>query len=198
MMRPMRPARACNAEADVLTAVRADAFENGVLKMLKKLEEVVIVFCIAAIMVIMNVNIVLRHMFNMSWSPTEEICLILVVIFTFIGSAYAARIGAHLFASFLFDIPFISYRFKKFLAVTISFVTGVVALYVAYLGIDFVKLTYNSVRTTAVLGIPFYTFYVTLPIGFTLIAWESFKCLIKNVRSKGKYYLGSDCDLEGK
>jgi TRAP-type C4-dicarboxylate transport system permease small subunit len=166
--------------------------------MLKKLEEVVVVFCIVAIMVIMNVNIVLRHVFNMSWSPTEEVCLVMVVIFTFIGSAYAARIGAHLFASFLFDIPFISYRFKKLLAVTIALITGIAALYVAYLGIDFVRLTYNSARSTAVLGIPFYTFYVTLPVGFALIAWESFKCLIKNIRSKGKYYLGSDCGTEDK
>jgi len=166
--------------------------------LLKKLEEIIIVFCIAAITIIMNVNIVLRHVLNMSWSPTEEVCLIMVVIFTFVGSAYATRIGAHLFASFLFDIPVVSHKFKKMLAIIVSIVSGLAAAYVAYIGIDFIRLTYNSARTTAVLGIPFYTFYSMLPIGFALIAWQNFRCLLKNLRSKEEYYLGSDCGPGGK
>lgn len=166
--------------------------------MLKKIEEFIIVFCIVAITVIMNVNIVLRHVFNMSWSPTEEVCLIFVVIFTFVGAAYATRTGMHLFASFLFDIPVISIRFKKCLAVVICIVSGLTAAYIAYLGIGFIRFTYFSSRTTASLGIPFWTFYIALPIGFALIAWESFTCLIKNLKSKDKYYLGSDATPGGK
>ena len=158
---------------------------------MKKIEEIIIVICIIAITIIMNVNIVLRHFFNMSWSPTEEICLILVVVFTFIGSAYATRIGAHLFASFLFDLPMISFRFKKFFATLISFVSGATAVFVAYLGIDFIRLTYISGRTTPVLGIPFYWFYAALPVGFALIAWHSMVCFRENFRSD-KYCIGMD------
>lgn len=160
--------------------------------MLKKLEEIIIVISIMAITIIMNVNIILRYVFNKSWSPTEEVCLIFVVVFTFIGAAYAARIGSHLFASFLFDIPAISVKFKKALAVIISLINGIAAVFVAYLGINFVKLTYISGRTTPSLGVPFFIFYIALPIGFVLIAWESFKCLIKNLRTKDRYYLSPD------
>lgn len=165
--------------------------------MLKKIEAFVIVFSIVAITIIMNVNIVLRHVFNRSWSATEELCLIFVVIFTFVGSAYATKIGAHLFASFLFDIPRIPFLFKKKLAVAISVITGVTAAYVTYLGIDFIVLTYGSGRITPVMGIPYYLFYVFLPIGFALITYENVICLIKNLRIKDKYYLGSDNEKEG-
>lgn len=165
--------------------------------MLKKIEEIIVIACIAAITVIMNVNIVLRHIFKMSWSPTEEVCLILVVVFTFIGSAYATRTGAHLFASFLFDIPIVSIRLKKFLATIISLISGLTACYIVYIGIDFIKITFDSSRTTAVLGIPFWTFYLALPIGFVLIAWESFVCLMKNIRSKDNYYLSSESESGG-
>lgn len=158
---------------------------------MKKIEEIIIVFCVIAITVVMNVNIVLRYVFNMSWSPTEEVCLVLVVVFTFIGSAYAARIGAHLFASFLFDIPTISLRFKKALAIIIALVSGVTAAYVAYLGIEFIELTYNSGRTTPALGIPFYLFYSSLPVGFVLIAWQELRSVIQNIRSD-KYCIGPD------
>ena len=164
---------------------------------LKKIEEIIIVACNAAITINLNLNIILRHIFNMSWSPTEEVCLILVVVFTFIGSAYATRTGAHLFASFLFDIPIVSIKFKKVLATIISLISGLTACYIVYLGIDFIKMTFNSSRTTAALGIPFWTFYLALPIGFVLIAWESFSCLLKNIRSKDKYYLSSDPESGG-
>lgn len=163
---------------------------------MKKIEEIIIVFCIIAITLIINVNIVLRHVFNMSWSPTEEICLILVVVFTFIGSAYATRIGAHLFASFLFDIPAVSRRFKKKLAIVVSLVSCLTAGYVTYLGIYFVHTTYVSTRVTPVLGIPFYTFYMALPVGFALITWQSLRCMIKNIRSED-YYLGAECKPGG-
>lgn len=162
--------------------------------MLKKLEEFIIVACIAAVTIIMNVNIILRHVMNMSWSPTEEVCLILIVVTTFIGSTYATRTGSHLFASFLFDIPMISPKFKKALALVISITSGLTAAYIVYLGIDFIRMTYNSARTTAALGIPFWTFYLSLPIGFMLITCESFICVSKNLRDKDAYYLGSDSD----
>ena len=164
--------------------------------LLKKLEEIIIVFCIVAITLIMNVNIVLRHIFNMSWSPTEEVCLVFVVVFTFIGSAYATRTGAHLFASILFDLPFVSHKFKKALAIVIATVTGGTAVYIAYLGIEFIQLTYNSARTTAALGIPFWTFYLSLPIGFVLIAYESFVCLKNNLTIKDKYFLSAEIKEE--
>lgn len=156
--------------------------------MLRKAEEVLIAFCIIAISVIMNVNVVMRYVFNSSWTPTEEVCLILVVLITFIGSAHATRIGMHLFASLIFDIPTVPVRFKKFLAVVISVVCTVLCLVLAYQAVFFVQQNYVSNRTTPSLGIPFYTFYAVLPVSFLLMAWHNARIVLMNVRMRGEGY----------
>ena len=152
---------------------------------IKKIEEYAIIFCILMITAVMNANVVMRYVFNQSWTPTEEVCLILVVIVTFIGSAHAVRIGMHLFASILFDLPFLSAKTKKFLAVFISAACALLCVVIVYVGCQLVMATKTSGRTTPSLGIPFYLFYAVLPIGFSLMFCQYSVNIYKNLTGAG-------------
>lgn len=164
--------------------------------MLKKAEEALVAFCIISITAIMNVNVVMRYVFNSSWTPTEEVCLILVVLMTFIGSVNAARIGLHLFASLVFDIPAIPQKFKKSLAIVISVVCAALCLLLACLAIQFVGQNYASHRTTPSLGIPFYVFYCVLPVAFLMMAWHNIRAAALNLKMREGYALAPEKEEE--
>lgn len=164
--------------------------------MLRKAEEMLIAFCILAISAIMNVNVVMRYVFNSSWTPTEEVCLILIVLVAFVGSAHATRIGMHLFASLIFDIPAVPVRFKKILAVVISAVCAALCLVLAWQAVIFVRQNYVSNRTTPSLGIPFYTFYIVLPVSFLLMAWHNARIFLLNLKTRDGYALAPEKEGE--
>jgi TRAP-type C4-dicarboxylate transport system permease small subunit len=92
--------------------------------------------------------------------------------------------GMHLFASFLFDIPNVPRKLKKLLAIVISAVSAAFCLILAFLAAQLVMQTYMSGRTTPSLGIPFYTFYIALPVSFVLMALHNARALICNLRQK--------------
>ena len=163
--------------------------------MLRKIEEFLIAFSILAITLVMNVNVVMRYIFNSSWTPTEEVCLIFVVIVTFLGSAYATRIGMHLFASLIFDLPMVPVKLKKFLATAISIVCALLCALLAFYAIQFVQQNYVSGRTTPSLGIPFYSFYIILPISFALMSWYNVRIALANFKIEG-YTLAADAEDE--
>jgi TRAP-type C4-dicarboxylate transport system permease small subunit len=153
--------------------------------MLRKIEKTAITFSILAITVIMNVNVIMRYAFNRSWTPTEEVCLIFVVIITFVGSAYATRVGMHLFSSLVFDLPFVPDGVKKGLAIAISGICSVLCLVLAVVAVGFVRQNYVSGRTTPSFGIPFYIFYMALPLSFTLMAYHYARNIFANIRRNG-------------
>lgn len=132
----------------------------------------------------MNVNVIMRYFLSSSWTPTEEVCLILIVIVTFMGSAHATRVGLHLFASLVFDLPIVPVKCKKALAILISVVCTGLCLLLAVLAAEVVKQNYTSGRTTPSLGIPFFVFYTVLPVSFLLMAWHNARTILANVKNK--------------
>jgi TRAP-type C4-dicarboxylate transport system permease small subunit len=90
----------------------------------------------------------------------------------------------HLFASLLFDLPNVPGKFKKLLAIAISTVSALFCLILAFLAAQFVRQNFLSGRTTPSLGIPFYTFYVILPVSFALMALHNARALMCNLRQR--------------
>lgn len=159
--------------------------------MLKKIEALVLGFSIIAITGVMIFNVIMRYIFNSSWTPTEEVCLILIILVTFIGSSYAAKRGNHLFASILFDIPSINFRVKKIIAIFIALVNTGLSIVIVYLGGKYVISNYLSARFTPALGIPFYLFYWVVPLGFLSIGIQNVRVIQKNFKENG-YSLSPD------
>jgi TRAP-type C4-dicarboxylate transport system permease small subunit len=159
--------------------------------MLKKIEALVLGFSIIAITGVMIFNVIMRYIFNSSWTPTEEVCLILIILVTFIGSSYAARRGNHLFASILFDIPLINFRVKKIIAIFIALANTGLSIVIVYLGGKYVISNYLSARFTPALGIPFYLFYWVVPLGFMSMGIQNVRIIQKNFKENG-YSLSPD------
>jgi len=163
---------------------------------LKKAEKALIAFCVCAIALIMNANVIMRYVFNRSWTPTEEMCLILVVIVTFVGSAHATRMGMHLFASLIFDVPLIPLKIKRFLTIIIHAVCSALCSWLTILALQFVRQNYISHRTTPSLGIPFYTFYCVLPLAFALMAWQNARTAVLNLKMKESFVISPEREDE--
>ncbi len=153
--------------------------------MFKKIEAAVLSFSIIAITGIMIFNVIMRYVFNSSWTPTEELCLIFIIVVTFIGCSYATRRGNHLFASILFDIPLLNFRVKKIIAIFIALVNASLSIVIVYLGGKYVISHYLSARVTPVLGIPYYLFYWVVPLGFLLMGIQNVRTIQKNFKEKG-------------
>lgn len=162
----------------------------------EKVEYFIMSWTIIGITAVMIFNVVARYLFNRSWTPTEEICLILVIVSTFTGCNYAARKGEHLFVSLIFDIPMIPKGFKRALAAIISGVCSVSCVIIGWYGVQYVIGNYLTGRTTPSLGIPMYIIYIAFPAGFFMMAFQFIRSFIKNVKDKD-YYLGPEMSQRG-
>lgn len=159
--------------------------KEGIILLFKKIEELVLGFSIIAITGVMLFNVIMRYVFNSSWTPTEEVCIILIIVVTFIGSSYAAERGNHLLSSMLFDSPLINFRVKKIIVIFIALVNTSLSIVIVYLGANYVRAHYLSGRFTPALGIPFYLFYWVVPLGFLLMGIQNVRIIQKNFKEKG-------------
>lgn len=163
---------------------------------LAKIEKYIMAWSIIGITVVMIFNVVARYFFNQSWTPTEEVCLTLVIISTFLGAGYAARRGEHLFVSVLFDLPVVPVVLKRLLALAISGICFAACLLIGWYGVKYVIGSYHTGRVTPSLGIPMYLIFLAFPTGFFMMAWQFFRNFRKNLGARG-YYLGPDVEREG-
>ncbi|BEU88302.1 hypothetical protein TAMA11512_17660 [Selenomonas sp. TAMA-11512] len=92
-------------------------------QLLTQIENWVSIICLVCMTAIAFANVVSRYVFSASFSFSEEITTYMFVILSLIGAAIAARRGAHLGFTAIFDI--FSPKTKRFLA-SISALLGTV------------------------------------------------------------------------
>jgi TRAP-type C4-dicarboxylate transport system permease small subunit len=158
-----------------------------------RIEKFIMSWSIVGITAVMIFNVIARYFFNKSWTPTEEVCLTLVIVSTCVGASYAVRKGEHLFVSVIFDLPMIPVRFKRFLSIMISSVGCFTCTAIGWYGIQYVMSTYRMGRVTPSLGIPMYLIYIAFPAGFLVMAFHFFHGIRKNLRS-ATYFLGPEAE----
>ncbi len=159
-------------------------------KGLRKFEEFILGYGILAMAVMLIGNSVSRTVFSNSWKFAEEIGQMFMIIVTFVGTSYAARIARHIVMSAIFDLS--PFRVKKVFLYVTSIITGGAMIYLGYLSTQYVITVYGSARITPALGIPMWTFYAFVPLGFFLTAVQYFISLVLNITEKEELYLGSE------
>lgn len=157
-----------------------------------KIEKFILAWSIIAITCVMIFNVFARYLFNRSWTPTEEICLTLVIFSTFLGAGYATRKGEHLFVSVIYDLQFFSVYTKRSLLLILSLVSCVVCIFGFVYGSSYVYANYLNNRVTPALGIPMYIVYIAIPAGFVLMAVHYWRNVLRNIRNRKNYSLGPD------
>ena len=135
-------------------------------------------------------NFLSRNLFNISWNAAEEIGLMLLIVLTFVGVSYCARLGRHVRMSILVDLA--PHKIKKILLIVTYLVTAFLMFYLAWLGWAWVLKTYNTYRVSPVLRLPLYIVYCAVPFGFFLAGVQYVLIAVKNVVDHDTVWIGLD------
>lgn len=140
---------------------------------------------ILAMAVVMGTNVLGRLLFGAGIMGTSEITVLLIVLITFIGTSYAARLARHISMSAVYDQ--LSGTPRKALLVVICLGTAVLMFYLAWKSAAYTMDIYTRGRTTSALRIPMWTIYTAVPAGFTLAGVQYVLTAARNLTSREIY-----------
>ncbi|SDD60976.1 TRAP transporter small permease [Rhodospira trueperi] len=145
------------------------------------------------IMAAMSVaNVVGRFVLGESLFFVEELNRFLIVLITFVGLGYAARMGRHIRMSALYDaLPDTA---RKVLMVVICLVTSAAMFVLAWYAYAYVVSVQESGRIAAALRIPVYLTFVWVPIGFVITGIQYLLTAVANLTRPDVYISASVID----
>ena len=148
----------------------------------EKFEKIVIASSVILMTVLLIANVIMRVMVNNSLASTEEIGRFLLVTMTFVGSAYAARIGRHIRMSAVYDM--FSSQVRRVLMTIISLSTSGALFVVTYYCVQYVRFLFESGRVSNSLEIPMYLVMFLVPVGMFLMSVQYLATAIVNLAKK--------------
>jgi len=155
--------------------------DHGVGLVLNGIEVTILVFCVAALAVLLITNVFARTFFQSIYFA-EEISKFLVMLMTFIGVSYGVRKARHIrMGAFLDAMP---PKMEKVFLIVISVVSAIVMGMMAWFSYRYLANAMNMGHMTPALRVPKWTFYVIVPIGFGLACIQYVRTIIKNLVEK--------------
>lgn len=152
-------------------------------KFFDHVEEIILVFSLSIMLAITFGNVLSRKFLHLSWAFAEELTVILFIFSSLIGAAIAAKNGALIGLTILFDVcpP----KFRKVFHVVLLVASGFFTYIMVYYGIDMVISEYQSKMTTPALGLPEWIFGLAIPIGCAFLGFRLIQFSIKEILKKG-------------
>ena len=147
--------------------------------MCESIEKIIVSYSILTMALVAILNVIGRNFFKTSFSWAEEVTQFSVVLVTFVGTAYAARTGAHIRMSALSDA--LGHKGKKIVAVVVALGTALFMGYMTYYSVLYVKGLYAMKKYTLGLQIPVYIIMAWVPVGFAFATLQYLITLYKNV-----------------
>jgi len=133
-------------------------------------------------------NIFGRFLFGQSIYFAEEVNQFLIILITFIGIGYAARMGRHIRMSALYDaLPDAA---RKALMVVIALVTAAAMFVLAYYSYRYVAGVYATGRVSPSLRIPVFITQIWVPFGFIVTGIQYLMTAVVNL-TRPDVYLSS-------
>ncbi len=130
-------------------------------------------------------NVVGRFVFQYSLFFSEELNRILIILITFAGISYAARLGRHIRMSAVYDA--LPPPVRKTLMVLIAAVTAAAMFGLCYFAVGYIIKVANSGRVLPALQIPVYWIFLWVPVGFFMTGLQYGLTAIKNITDKDIY-----------
>ena len=156
---------------------------RAMLNVLSNAEEYLCELLLAAFVVLLFIQILLRQFFQYSLPWGEELATYMFVWFAYLGAVVAAKMSAHNRVSFHFK--FFPPIVKKVCEAIADLLWVSFNFYFVYLSYDFVFNRMNKFWTSQTIGLPMKYFYMILPLAFTLmsirILWNLYQSLVKGV-----------------
>jgi TRAP-type C4-dicarboxylate transport system permease small subunit len=154
---------------------------NLVLRIIGKVEEIALIAGIAALAMLLIMNVIGREFFRSIYFA-EEVCIFLIIFTTFIGLPYAVRQGRHIRMGAIFDL--MNEKVQKVFILLISFVSLIVMFIMAYLAFRYVQRVAALGKITPALLVPYWLFVVIAPIGYFFAGIQYIRTFIKNLLKK--------------
>jgi len=156
-------------------------FNHAVGKVINAVEVSILVFCVAALGILLITEVIARTFFQSIYFA-EEISMFLVMLTTFAGVSYGVRKARHIrMGAFLDMMP---PKMEKTFIIIISLISAVVMGIMAYFSFDYLMNAMSRGHMTPALRVPKWTFYVIIPIGFGLASIQYIRTIIKNIIEK--------------
>lgn len=160
---------------------------DGIDGIIAKLEEIIMALGVILMAINTIANVISRFVFNHSIIFAEELNSIFILLVTFAGIGYAARHGRHIRMSAIYD--HLPDAMRKILMIVITAVTGAFMVFLAWYSVEYILNLYSKGRIYPALGIPIWTTYLWVPIGFFITGIQYLLTSIKNVRRRRFTYL---------
>ena len=156
-------------------------FNRGLGKVINAVEVSILVFCVAALGILLITNVFARTFFQSIYFA-EEISKFLVMLTTFTGVSYGVRKARHIrMGAFLDAMP---PKMEKVFIIVISLVSAVVMAIMAWGSWQYLVNAMVKGHMTPALRMPKWTFYVIIPIGFGMACIQYIRTIIKNIIEK--------------
>jgi TRAP-type C4-dicarboxylate transport system permease small subunit len=156
------------------------AFLDRVFDMIMKIYLFMAKLFLLAMVIIICIQVFFRYVLNQSISWSEEISMLLMVMFGFISIAIGVQKGLHLNISLFYDR--FSPLVKKICDKIVDFTVMGVGLVMVVYGILLIKSTMHAPMPAS--GLPAATLYCIVPLTGLLIFYYSFSDLIGHFHRK--------------
>ena len=141
----------------------------------------ILVFCVAALAILLISNVFARTFFQSIYFA-EEVSKFLVMLTTFTGVSYGVRKARHIrMGAFLDAMP---PKMEKAFIILISLVSAFVMGIMTYFSYQYLMNAMEMGHMTPALRVPKWTFYVIIPIGFGMACIQYLRTIIKNLTEK--------------
>lgn len=140
-----------------------------------------LVLCVGALTALLIANFIAREFFTSIYFA-EEISEFLVIFTTFVGVSYGVRRARHIrMGAFLDMMPPLV---EKIFIIIISAVSAFVMFFMAHASYKYMMYSLQKAHETPALKLPYWIFYVIIPIGFFMAGIQYIRTIIKNLVEK--------------
>lgn len=143
-------------------------------------ERFIVALLLAAIVLLISANVVMRYILNASLSWGEELTLWLFVWFVWVSVSYAFQQGAHVRITFLRDV--VGPRGRRAFEIVVDLA---VIAFLAVLTAQCIQLMLQPFvlsQTSVVLGLPIPVLYASAPVGAALSILRVTQHLLRTLR----------------
>ncbi len=137
-----------------------------------------LVVCVTSLATLLIVNFLARNLYTSIYFA-EEISEFLVIFTTFAGLSYGVRRGRHIRMGAFLEM--MSPAVEKVFIIIISVISAAVMFYMANASWDYLLHSIDRAHVTPALRLPFWLFYVIIPVGFFMAGLQYLRTIVKNL-----------------
>lgn len=160
-------------------------FLGSIDNLFSKIEAIMLAMGVLLMALNTCINVVARFVFGEGLFFAGEINRILIILITFAGIGFAARLGRHIRMSAFFDM--LPDKGRKFVMIIVAIVTAIIMFALAYFSFQYVVSVYERGRILPALGFEIWWIYIWVPLGFAITGLQYLLTAYKNLISKEVY-----------